>query len=99
MPANAASSLTAIRAARREVASAVDDSPLRQCLVTVDLTLAPDMKLDQPPPNTLLYFFLSRHGVEIDGQDYLEAHRPGGSSPTSDPIARSTIIVTELIRR
>lgn len=58
----------------------------------------PEAKLEPPLENTLLLFFFSGHGVEVDGQDYIVPRLPDGSTPTPDAIARGGIVVSQLVR-
>jgi hypothetical protein len=57
------------------------------------------VKDGQPPPNTLLLFFFSGHGVEVRGLDYIIPRLAHGKADTPDDIARDAISAQRLTRR
>ena len=61
----------------------------------VGLSLAKDQAL----PNTLLLFFFSGHGVEVQGFDYLIPHLEGGSADTPQDVMRDAVSVSLLTRK
>lgn len=80
--------------ARRELASIETEPTGQPRVIKVGFKKDPD----PPIPNTLLLFFFSGHGVEIDGLDYIVPRLPDASSPTPDAIARGGIVVSQLTR-
>lgn len=53
---------------------------------------------DPAPPNTLLFFFFSGHGVEVQGLDYLIPHLKGGRANTPQDIMNDAIIISQLTK-
>lgn len=82
-----------IQEARRELASANTAPPDQPRIIRVGFT-----SVEPPLENTLLLFFFSGHGVEVDGQDYIVPRLPEGSTPTPDAIKRGGIVVSQLTR-
>ena len=90
--------MAAIREARQELAAA-DGAPASQLpVVKVGIKTAPGEAPQQPIANTLLLFFFSGHGIEIDGQDYIIPRLPDGTTLSNEDIARGSVVVTQLTR-
>ena len=53
---------------------------------------------DPAPPNTLLFFFFSGHGVEVQGLDYLIPRLEGGRADTPQDINRDAITISHLTK-
>ena len=96
--ADAGTIMAKVREARRDLASADGGMPHQGSMVKVGITNAEGVQAEQPLPNTLLLFFFSGHGVEIDGQDYIVPRLSVASSPSPEAILSGGIVVTQLTR-
>lgn len=91
--------MAAIRQAKIEFAAADEKHPLPSQIVKVGLTESlANVRSEQPLENTLLVFFFSGHGVEIDGRDYIIPRLPDGSSAMPAQIAVGSLVTTDLVR-